>query len=123
MNILLATMTVCLLPASAGATGANSGTDHERIRRGLQRTAPLAAAVQADALPAMRLDQAQDPRRDSVVNGALIGAAIGAGGGYVWARDLCGKDMECFAIAGPVGMLGGAGIGAAVGAVLDYFNR
>jgi hypothetical protein len=122
MNSLLATMTVSLLPGCAGVADPNFGTDHERIRRGLERAAPLTAALRADDLPVVRVDQSQGPR-DSVMNGALIGTAIGAGGGYVWARNLCGDDSECFAIAAAVGVLGGAGIGAAVGAVLDYFNR
>jgi hypothetical protein len=34
-----------------------------------------------------------------------------------------GDDAECFAIAGPVGVLGGAGIGAAVGAFVDALHR
>ena len=63
-------------------------------------------------------------RRDSVWNGLLIGAGIGTGGGYLWARDICGaSDTECFAIAAPVGILGGAGIGAAVGALLDALHK
>ena len=62
--------------------------------------------------------------RDSVWNGLLVGAAIGAAGGYLWARNICGSnDAECFAIAGPVGVLTGAGIGAAVGAIADALHR
>jgi hypothetical protein len=61
---------------------------------------------------------------DSVWDGLLIGAGIGAGGGYFWARNICGSnDAECFAIAAPAGVLGGAAIGAAVGAVLDAFSK
>jgi hypothetical protein len=63
-------------------------------------------------------------QRDSVWNGALIGAAAGAGGGYLWARNLCGSnDTECSYRAVPAGVLGGAGIGAAIGAILDFFQR
>ena len=63
-------------------------------------------------------------RRDSVWNGALIGAGIGAGGGYVWARNMCGtNDSECFLISAPVGILGGIGIGAATGAVADLLHN
>ena len=62
-------------------------------------------------------------RRDSVWNGALIGAGVGAAGGYFWARQLCGtNDAECFAISAPAGVLGGAGIGALIGAILDAFS-
>ena len=60
--------------------------------------------------------------RDSVWNGLLIGAGIGATGGYIWARHECGNDQECAAITNPVGILAGAGIGAAVGAILDAFS-
>lgn len=62
-------------------------------------------------------------RRDSVWNGALIGAGVGAAGGYFWARQLCGtNDAECFAISSRAGVLGGAGIGALIGAILDAFS-
>jgi hypothetical protein len=67
---------------------------------------------------------APDRRRDSVWNGVLIGGGIGAGGGYVWASNICGSnDSECFAIAGPIGILGGIGIGAAIGAVADALHK
>ena len=57
-------------------------------------------------------------------NRLLIGDEIGAGGGYVWARDICGAtDTECFAIAAPVGRLGSVEIGAAVGALLDALHK
>jgi hypothetical protein len=62
-------------------------------------------------------------QRDSVWNGLLIGAGVGAAGGYVWARHLCGSnDRECFTISAPVGVLGGAAIGAAIGAILDALS-
>jgi hypothetical protein len=39
-------------------------------------------------------------------------------------RGTCGSsDTECFYIAGPVGVLAGAGIGAAVGAIADALHR
>ena len=78
------------------------------------------------SLPALvRVQQnVPDRRRDSVWNGALIGAGIGAGGGYIWARNICGTtDDECFAIAGPAGILSGIGIGAAIGAVADALHK
>jgi hypothetical protein len=63
-------------------------------------------------------------RRDSVWNGLLMGAAIGGGGGYLWAREICGSnDTECFTITAPVGVLCGAGIGAAVGAIAAALTR
>lgn len=62
---------------------------------------------------------------DSVWEGLLIGAGIGAVGGYIWAREICGgtDDTECFLISAPVGILGGVGIGALVGAVADKLHK
>src|SRR5688572_29386091 len=61
---------------------------------------------------------------DSIWNGLLIGAAAGAGGGYLWARNECGSnDDECFVITAPVGVLVGAGIGALIGGLVDAFTR
>jgi hypothetical protein len=92
------------------------------------RKAPHARLVlpEARSLPALtRVQQgAPDRRRDSVWNGVLIGAGIGAGGGFIWARNICGTtDDECFAIAGPAGILSGIGIGAAIGAVADALHK
>jgi hypothetical protein len=92
------------------------------------RKAPPARLVlpEARSLPALtRVQQsAPDRRRDSLWNGALIGAGIGAGSGYLWARNICGTtDDECFAIAGPAGILSGIGIGAAIGAVADALHK
>lgn len=62
-------------------------------------------------------------QRDSVWNGLLIGAGVGAASGYVWARHLCGSnDPECFTISATAGVLGGAAIGAAIGAILDALS-
>jgi hypothetical protein len=93
-----------------------------RTRKGM-----LASLVlpQPGSLPALAKAQgrASSGRRDSVWNGTLIGAAAGAAGGAVWGRQTCGgNDSECFAIAGPVGILGGIGIGAAVGAIADALH-
>ena len=65
------------------------------------------------------------PRSDSIWEGLLIGAAAGGVGGYVWARQICGgtDDTECFVISAPVGIAGGAGIGAVVGAVVDKLHK
>jgi hypothetical protein len=79
---------------------------------------------QRESLPALKAqERAPGGRRDSVWNGTLIGAGIGAAGGAVWGRQTCGaNDSECFAIAGPVGIAVGAGIGAAVGAIADALH-
>jgi hypothetical protein len=100
--------------------------DYARLRRALQREKPaLVIPVMAPALRANAQDQPpSQPRSDSVWEGLLIGAAIGGAGGYVWARNICGSDdTECFVITAPVGILGGAGIGALVGAVADKLHK
>jgi hypothetical protein len=94
-----------------------------RSRRGI-----AASLVFPDARSLPALANAQQngtrERRDSLWNGAVIGGGVGAGGGYLWARNMCGtNDSECFAIAGPVGILGGIGIGLAVGAVADALHK
>ena len=120
--------------------GAGAGIDFLIGRRSNERTTlrlspiigPARKGVRAslllpqrESLPAFMKAQDRAPggRRDSVWNGALIGAGIGAAGGVVWGRQICGSnDSECFAIAGPVGILGGIGIGAAVGAIADALH-
>jgi hypothetical protein len=105
-------------PASAGPV------DYSRIHRELQRT-PATWAQPAALAKAVQGTQAGVPeRRDSVWNGALIGGGIGAAGGYVWAHWICGaNDSECFAIAGTVGIIGGAAIGLAAGAIADALHK
>jgi hypothetical protein len=99
--------------------GATARDGREPARRPLV----LPDARSLPPLAASRQDTSK-VRRDSVWNGALIGAGIGGGGGYIWARNLCGThDDECFAIAGPAGILTGIGIGAAVGAVADALHK
>jgi hypothetical protein len=100
--------------------------DYDRIRRGVDRTAAMqvahvpSATVLLQATPSARVTSG---RRDSVWNGLLIGAVAGGVGGYIWARHECGDDQECAAITNPVGILVGAGIGAAIGGILDGFSR
>jgi len=77
---------------------------------------------QAGSLPPLMKAQerASGQRRDSVWNGALIGAAIGAAGGFVWSREECGwNDDECAVYTGLVGIPVGTAIGAAAGAIAD----
>jgi hypothetical protein len=91
-------------------------------RRGVLASLKL---PQPGSLPplAVRQPAVSDRRRDSVWNGTLIGAGVGAAGGAVWGLKTCGSnDNECFAIAGPVGVIGGAGIGAAIGAIADALH-
>jgi hypothetical protein len=94
---------------------------------GGRRTGVLGSLVlpQQGSLPALRTQAPEAPRRrDSVWDGVLIGAGIGAAGGAVWGVTTCGTtDDECFAIAGPAGIITGAGIGAAVGALADALHR
>ena len=139
-STIAAVLAVVLMGAAAEARGQDYQPSYERIRAGLERaamTSPTIAIahrnVAADApeptaaarsAATARRNRQQTSGRDSVWNGLLIGAGIGAGGGYLWARNICGSnDAECFAITAPVGVLGGAGIGAAVGALLDALHK
>jgi hypothetical protein len=125
MRCLAATVVILQL-GSSFAYAEKGGTDYARLQRALNRgPAPWTSALKAPPASIMRVAQQPEPaRRDSVWNGALIGGAIGGAGGYVWARNICGNnDSECFAIAGPVGILGGAGIGLAVGAIADALHN
>ena len=113
------------VPASSTMRGDSlwKGTFISRERQGIRASLILPDARSLPALATVRQNEPKG-RRDSVWNGALIGGGIGAGGGYIWARNICGSnDSECFAIAGPVGILGGIGIGAAVGAVADALHK
>lgn len=92
-------------------------------RKGLRASLVL---PQPGSLPPLvkAQEQASAQRRDSVWNGALIGAAIGGAGGFLWSRSLCGwDDEECAVYTGLVGIPVGTGIGAAVGAIADALHR
>jgi hypothetical protein len=92
-------------------------------RKGVVASLVLPRAASLPTLAAAQ-QRASVERRDSVWDGALIGAGVGAAGGAIWGRQQCGAtDTECFAIAGPVGILGGAAIGAAIGAVADALHH
>lgn len=59
---------------------------------------------------------------DSVWNGALIGAGVGAIGAWIFTRANCGPrgyDDECSVIAGPVGTAIFVPAGAISGAIID----
>jgi hypothetical protein len=121
-GILLLAMLVGPSPAAAS----EYVPDYARIRAGLAKPTPVVSPAQVPRpvrrqnTPAARITISQ---RDSVWNGLLIGAGIGATGGYIWARNECGDDSECAAITNPVGILVGGAIGAAAGAILDALNR
>jgi hypothetical protein len=91
-------------------------------RRGVLASLKL---PQAGSLPPLKAREPAASVRphDSVWNGTFIGTGAGAAGGAVWGLKTCGShDSECFAIAGPVGVIGGAGIGAAIGAIADALH-
>ena len=140
-----ATAIALIFPILLGSARAARAQDHrldDRVPAGLEQQA-VKPPVIAEAL--QRISSPPDPlraegrnaaartpskakrrgnRHDSVWNGALVGAGVGAAGGYLWASNLCGSDdAECFSVAGPVGILSGAGIGAAVGALLDALTK
>jgi hypothetical protein len=119
------TLTLILLAALLGFPTLSSAEDYApdltRIRAGLLTNGPIATSVRRETSVASATPP-QRGNRDSVWNGILIGAGMGAAGGYTWARHECGNDAECAAITNPVGILAGLGIGAAIGAVLDAFS-
>ena len=126
---LVLLLSVGLLCSAASASGAIDELPHyDRIRQGLQRPPspllqPNIIARAAAASHAAR-QAPSGAKGDPFWDGLLIGAGIGAGGGYVWARNICGRnDRECFFIAAPVGVLVGAGIGAAIGATVDALHK
>lgn len=131
MRIVSALMLIALLAAPLAAATDEYVPRYDRIRSALQEEPALVKIDKIDETRGARLDRARkQPQgivkkdRDSVWNGVLIGLGAGAGGGYLWGRSQCGSnDSECFAIAGPVGVIGGAAIGALVGGLLDYFSN
>ena len=121
-------MLICGSPLNVVAQGRNADVQTLRVRRALERPSIMPARSMRLPEPVSKSRASQPApgeRRDSVWNGALIGAAIGGAGGYVWARNICGgtDDTECFVISAPVGILAGIGIGAAAGAVADALHK
>jgi hypothetical protein len=118
-------LTWTLVAALLGWPNLSSAEDYApdlaRIRAGLATTASITTTIRRETSVAAARPP-QRGKRDSVWNGILIGAGVGAVGGYIWARHECGNDGECAAITNPVGILAGAGIGAAIGAILDAFS-
>jgi hypothetical protein len=121
-------ITVLFLLLGAPAAHADElKADYDRLARAL-RTPPAATVSLRAAKPlttnSVLARQDTPARRDSVWDGALIGAGVGAGSGYLWAYAQCGtNDSECFMIAGTVGIIGGAAIGAAAGAIIDALHK
>lgn len=118
----LLTVMALVLPITAPAA---DGTSNPRVRAGITRSAlPLVIDVKMIPRTALERRQAVVTRpADSIWNGIAIGAAVGAGGGYLWGRNLCPGDKECLYRSVPVGILAGAGIGAAIGGILDALQR
>jgi hypothetical protein len=124
---------VCLtvlscLGVQAVPRAAESAPNYDKIRSALQRpVTPTRFDVNRASLSSIRPKPGKPParaRHDSVWNGALIGAGLGAAGGYMWAWNLCGpNDPECSTIVTPIGILAGAGIGGAIGAIADALHR
>ena len=126
-SLFATTVLVCLISPAVAA--GKDEPDYRRIRSALEQPVrPARFAVSKASVSAIRPARSQavikSGRRDSVWDGLLIGGGIGAAGGYLWARHLCGpNDPECFAIAGTVGVLGGVGIGATIGAIVDALHN
>jgi hypothetical protein len=106
---------------------AESAPNYDRIRSALQRgSAPARLHVSRASVSAIRparVKQRGGARRDTVWNGLLIGAGLGAAGGFIWAWNFCGRLDEDCSIVTPLGVLGGAAIGGAIGAIVDTLHR
>jgi hypothetical protein len=102
-----------LQPASAAA--------QERAGLMLPTARQLARALDAETIPARaRFAQAQPVRNDSLKNGALIGAIIGAAALGAFAWFLVSTDEACGCKADILrGAALGAGIGAGIGVGVD----
>jgi hypothetical protein len=126
-SVVAITALFCLAwPAFVEAEAAAPG--YRRIRVALDRSdIPARFTVIRVSVPSMRpprVQPAAPASRDSVWNGVLIGAGAGGVSGYFWARNSCeSNDRECLFRAVPAGILGGAGIGAAFGAIIDALHR
>ena len=125
-RFLAVTVVWCLIwPAIP--RGAESTHDYAKIRAALRRPAPPSRfAVKRASLPdsPARVTPAGGAFGDSMWDGFLIGAGVGVAGGYLWGRSLCGSnDQECSVISTRAGMLGGAAIGGAIGAIIDALHK
>jgi hypothetical protein len=119
-------LTVLVLVMATPARADELEADYARLARALTAKPAAAVSLRDAKIPSHLVAARQDAsaRRDSVWDGALIGAGVGAGSGYLWAYAQCGtNDSECFAIAGTVGIIGGAAIGAAAGAIVDALHK
>jgi hypothetical protein len=124
LSLLTAVSIAASVPVRAGEASDNL----ERLRRALEKPAPVLSLPADTPVSKPRLTRQvpqSRPRSDSIWEGLLIGAAIGGAGGYIWARQICGgtDDTECFLISAPVGIAGGIGIRALVGAVVDKLHK
>lgn len=64
-------------------------------------------------------------KNDSLLNGFLIGLGAGLVGAEAWIYSMCGPpgyDVECRAIATPVGWAAIGGGGVAIGTLIDKFS-
>lgn len=122
MNLLsVSCLLACLVPASAFAQPFSPDPALGRLERAVRATAP--ALAEATAAGPRDWRQASGPRRDSVKNGAIIGAVIGGVGLGIFMTYVChalvdSDPPECWKV-GLVGGVAGAGIGGLAGAGID----
>ena len=119
--------TAILLTSAAGAHAQEYTPAYDRIRTGVRRDAAVSRFVVKPVAirPVSRRQGAQRKPHASLWRGAAVGGTTGALlGGLVWGPSQCGNnDSECEAITVPVGLLGGGGIGAAVGVIAQALAR
>ena len=125
MTRMIATVTIAALCLGFGEAAADQrAADSRRTARAMQKPALVLPRAWSLPPPANARQNTSGERRDSVWNGALIGAGIGAAGGLLWSRAACGwDDEECSFYTGLVGIPVGIGIGAAAGAIADAMRR
>jgi hypothetical protein len=139
-------LTAIVLSSAAGVHAQEYTPAYDRIRAGLHRDGALMRVVRETEVPpagwpermstlraapssplgvaSSSVQRFTTKRRGSFWMPVLVGAGVGGLAGGVWGRSQCDlPDPECTAIAVPVGVLGGAGIGAAVGAVVHAIRR
>jgi hypothetical protein len=126
-TVAAAVIALALLPGSPQLARAAEYTPRlDRIRAAVAADRRLPVLVNAGTPVAAPATARRAParRRDPLWNGILIGLGAGIGGGYLWARNTCGSNnRECDFRAYPVGVVAGAGIGAAAGAIIDALRH
>lgn len=123
-RILVSVIVLLLAPASARADEYRPSLNV--IRAAVQRPPGLKhVTLKPEVAAAVPVQRAASGRRSGSgqKKGLLIGLAVGAAAGFIWAQSVCDNDGECSAIANPVGIGAGAAAGAGIGALVGWLKR